>query len=118
MYYFIFTTYAGVFSTAAEVSNYCRLVSQSRFSSMQWAQPKPWCRYPFLRWLAPEWSGYNLAKKEFEETIPGWRHLVKMHKEHKEKDDDHQEDFIDSFIGFVEGRNDPDWKGNKVSHDS
>ena len=78
------------------------MVNQSRYLGIQWQRYKSWCRYPILRRLAPQWSGYASVKAAFDSTMEFWAKLAREHDDDKMDVNNNEEedgrDFIDFYL--------------------
>ena len=106
----------GLFTDPSEASEYVTAVDLCRKLSIQWAQFQPWCRYPWMRWLLPGWSGYAEAKRDYEKTVDAWRELVAMHQQRRREDNNNVEraDFIDGMLEYAGRAESGDWTGRNM----
>ena len=80
---------------------YLENINTSKTCGVQWIEQTPWYRYPILKHLAPDYSGFTWVSEVVAKTKSNLNDIVMLHKKSKNRDD---VSYIDAYLEEIDLR--------------
>lgn len=100
-----------VFPAGGPGPKFLDIVKRARFLGVQWCEFQLWNRFPLVKKIAPEWSGYSQAMAELKTVCSTFEELVQLHKDWPVSSSERGEDLIDLYLDKIESSEELLWQG-------
>ena len=80
---------------------YLENINTSKTCGVQWIEQTPWYRYPILKHLAPDYSGFTWVSEVVAKTKSDLNDIVSLHKKSTDRD---EVSYIDAYLEGIDLR--------------